>query len=358
MSWKEKLVNYVVSELEKDISWKDISKKILNNGNLGIHLAVFNEPFLSLVFSGEKKVESRFSINKISPYRRIDKGDLVIIKKSGGPVSGVFLSEEVEFYSNIDDHQLRNIENMYGKLICSYKDSNFWENRKLTKYASLIKIGKLRRIKPFQSEKKDRLGWTVIQNNLSNSLLDNTMEQKPIKTLIALCGRIASGKTTIANKISKETHIPTGSFGNYIREYCISRNLSTERENLQNIGENFVSTDAIGFLNDVIIHYRNESNSLILDGIRHKNIFNLLNQKKLNLVTIYVDCNKEVRYKRFCKQNQLTEDSNSLNQFNKANNHSVEREIEELKPLCSIVVDSVDYQHKILMQRIKDLSLI
>jgi len=54
------------------------------------HLAVFTEPYLSLLLQGKKTVESRWMRNKIAPYGKVHSGDLVYVKKSGGPVMASF----------------------------------------------------------------------------------------------------------------------------------------------------------------------------------------------------------------------------------------------------------------------------
>ena len=72
------------------------------------HLAVFIEPFLTFVLDGKKKVESRFSINEAAPYRKVHRGDVILIKWSGGPVVGIAEAAEVSSYQ-IDQDSLRDI---------------------------------------------------------------------------------------------------------------------------------------------------------------------------------------------------------------------------------------------------------
>src|SRR5271166_6249805 len=55
---------------------------------VGVHLAVFVEPYLSFLLHGQKTVESRFSINKHAAYEQVGNGDILVLKKSSGPVCG------------------------------------------------------------------------------------------------------------------------------------------------------------------------------------------------------------------------------------------------------------------------------
>lgn len=163
MKWKDKLVDYIIDQLSVDSEWQEIAHKIYSDSSIGIHLAVFNELFLSLVFSGEKKVESRFSINRISPFQRIECGDLVILKESGGPIAGVFVAGQVAFFKQTEEPLVSKIEADFGDLICTAHDENFWEKREKANYASLIEIQKVTRLPDFKIEKRDRRGWVILR---------------------------------------------------------------------------------------------------------------------------------------------------------------------------------------------------
>jgi ASC-1-like (ASCH) protein len=102
MKWKGKLINNIIEQLKDDSQWGNTIEKMLLDTSVGIHLAIFNEPFLSLVYSKEKKIESRFSMNKISPFEKVRKGDVIILKESGGLVNGVFVAGEVKFYQGLN----------------------------------------------------------------------------------------------------------------------------------------------------------------------------------------------------------------------------------------------------------------
>jgi hypothetical protein len=171
MKWKGKLIDKIIKELQDDPIWSSTIERILTDVSIGIHLAVFNEPFLALIYKGEKTIESRFSINLISPYMKISKGDIVILKASGGPVTGVFLAGEILFFSALNKSKLKEMESLYANQICSKYDPDFWINRQNTNYATLIYIKNLRALDPFRIEKKDRTAWSVLRSAYVNALL-------------------------------------------------------------------------------------------------------------------------------------------------------------------------------------------
>ncbi|MBL1214676.1 MAG: hypothetical protein HND52_15075 [Ignavibacteriae bacterium] len=169
MQWKNKLVSQIINVLGSAPQHSEIFDRIISDSSVSIHLAIFNEPFLTLILEGVKKIETRFSINKISPYLKVKKGDIVILKKSGGMVTGFFIAGSVKYVENLTTDVLEEIENEYGNLICSGYDKYFWEYRKNANYATLIEIKKVRRIEPITSEKRDRTSWVVLRKGLEET---------------------------------------------------------------------------------------------------------------------------------------------------------------------------------------------
>ena len=170
MKWKGKLIKQFIGELKNDSQWSKLIEKVSNGSTVGVHLAVFNEPFLDLILSGEKKIESRFSINKIRPFMKVTKGDIIILKKSGGHVVGVFVAGKVKYFSKLSKTDIKKIEEEYGKLICSNYDKEFWKIRSKIQYASLIEIGRVKKVNPIRAEKKDRSGWSILQERTTPTL--------------------------------------------------------------------------------------------------------------------------------------------------------------------------------------------
>ena len=165
MKWKEQLINLFIN---KKIKIKRDAKS--ENTSFGIHLAIFTEPFLSLLFEGKKTMESRFSINKIRPYQNVSEGDIIFIKKSGGPVCGYFVAGKVFYFLN-SKKNIDEIKVKYSNQICTGYVNRFWEERKNSKYITLIEITDLIQLNPINIEKKDRTAWVIIRNADSSSQL-------------------------------------------------------------------------------------------------------------------------------------------------------------------------------------------
>src|SRR5436189_5837688 len=165
MGWQKALLHDLELTIQKN-------KVLLNTFKLerlqrtnNIHLAVFTEPFLSLIMEGRKKIESRFSVNKVAPFDKIIKGDLIVLKKTGGPVVGICFAEKIFSFSNVDKKSLSSIKERFANGIASEIDPEFWKNRAHSKFISLIELDKVRYIEKVLCHKKDRRGWVVLTRN-------------------------------------------------------------------------------------------------------------------------------------------------------------------------------------------------
>ncbi len=146
----------IIENLEKQLATNDL-KKIKNQK---IHLGIFGEPYLSYMLEGKKTIESRFSKNKIAPYNKITKNDIVIIKKSGGNIVGYFTIKDVLFF-DLKIFSINEIKAKYNSQLCV--DEIFWDNKKNSNYATLIIIDKIFKLKPFHINKKGMQTWIVLK---------------------------------------------------------------------------------------------------------------------------------------------------------------------------------------------------
>jgi hypothetical protein len=127
---------------------------------IGVHLAVFREPFLSLVLNGPKTVESRFSRNRCAPFGEVEGGDIILLKEVSGPIRGIGLAKSVWFY-DLAIESLDQVRDRFGETICA--DDEFWESRRTAAYATLIELAETATLEPFACDKRDRRGWVSLR---------------------------------------------------------------------------------------------------------------------------------------------------------------------------------------------------
>lgn len=133
----------------------------LNSINQTLHLGIFTEPCLTYMLEGKKTIESRFSKHKIAPYYQIKKEDIVLIKKSSGPVIGYFTIKDILFF-DLKEVSIEEIRRKYQKELCV--SNEFWKEKQNSNYATLIFIDKITCFEPINVHKKGMQSWIVIQN--------------------------------------------------------------------------------------------------------------------------------------------------------------------------------------------------
>jgi hypothetical protein len=161
--WQTFLANNLVPAVQGNKFWEENINQVLGQtfSPFALHLAVFMEPFLQYVLDGTKKVESRFSSVRCAPYNSVNAGDIILLKKTGGPVVGLCKVTSVWFYK-LDGNSLQDIREKYAKALCA-NDPGFWEHRKGAAFATIMRIKHVHRVDPFKIEKRDRRGWVVLR---------------------------------------------------------------------------------------------------------------------------------------------------------------------------------------------------
>lgn len=163
MKWKEILLDELLAQLKTKVEWSHLGNGISENGGIGVHLAIFSEPFLTALFCGSKTIECRFSIKRISPFRRVYPKDLVLIKKVSGPIVGFFIAEHITYWVKGGKFSLNEIRAVFDKGICADLVPEFWSGKEKYNYGTFIRIADLNVLKEINVPKSDRVSWHVLK---------------------------------------------------------------------------------------------------------------------------------------------------------------------------------------------------
>lgn len=161
--WQAELLSQVKETIKDDPFWSSYFGARWRRPEANeIHLAVFVEPYLSFILDGRKTMDSRFSSHLRPPHRRVKKGDVLLLKKSGGAVVGICRVSYVWFYT-LDPESLSLIHSKFGDALCA-DGPDFWKERETKSFATLMKIDQVLPLGPLSCGKKDRRGWVVIRS--------------------------------------------------------------------------------------------------------------------------------------------------------------------------------------------------
>jgi len=163
-AWPYPLVDQLQSAVRANEVWSDTLWR-LSHGNLAhcrVHVAVLVEPYLRLILAGSKTVESRFARRRYAPYGCLRSGDVILLKKAGGPIMGMCEAAEVSFHER-HDGSWQSIRDTFAQDLCAI-DEVFWQQRETTSYATLVVLSRVcRLVPPLDFHKRDRRGWVVLQ---------------------------------------------------------------------------------------------------------------------------------------------------------------------------------------------------
>lgn len=145
-----------------DAAWAATFKEA-ESGRAGLHLAIFEEPYLSYILEGKKTIESRFGVQRTPPFGRVERGDVILLKATSGPVVGIAQAANVWSY-RLGVNEWREIRERFGPGLCLENEPDFVAQRSRSRYATLIRLANVRRLSPVAVTKRDRRGWVVLRD--------------------------------------------------------------------------------------------------------------------------------------------------------------------------------------------------
>ncbi len=271
-----------------------------------VHLAVMVEPYLSRILSGEKTIESRYSINSIAPFKKVKPGDIVLLKKSGGGIVAIFEAGKVHYFSLSGQRDLEKIRNEYNDRLKI--DESFWEEKRECRYATLIDIKSLLKIPQFNVNKHSRTAWMTIEPLFyREEAIQMKIENYP--HVLCIAGKIASGKTYVSKIIAEENNWLRCSTSDFLRDILHKNGeFSPTREQLQEAGEREIRKGWNNFARDFLGYAisKKPGEYLVVDGIRHMEFLNeirdIISPKKCLL--IYLEIPSEILQERLLERGE------------------------------------------------------
>ena len=143
------------------------------------HLAILSPGWIELIFDGSKTIESRFTKVRCAPFGKVNEGDVVYLKESGGLVKGMFTVARVETFENLTDGQICDLfYKEYREQIFSEMSTYMQrppEKWLTAKHATLIHISDpIAFDDPLPFPKRDPRAWVVLDQPLHTDLSVNT----------------------------------------------------------------------------------------------------------------------------------------------------------------------------------------
>ena len=115
------------------------------------HIAILRQPFFNMILSGEKTIESRWSLSRIAPFERVKAGDVIWLKETSKDITARAIVKKVKFY-NLTKNKADEIKKKYGKEVGTDKFED-WERYRNKEYLTLIWLKDVQKIEPITAPK-------------------------------------------------------------------------------------------------------------------------------------------------------------------------------------------------------------
>lgn len=126
------------------------------------HIAILKQPFFDMVLNGEKTIESRWSMVKVAPYKKVSVWDKILLKETGKDVTATANVKNVQFYE-LTPEIVEDIRIKYGRQIGTDKFSD-WQSTFQKKYCTLIWLDKVTPVDPIKVKRSNGAGWIVLKD--------------------------------------------------------------------------------------------------------------------------------------------------------------------------------------------------
>lgn len=142
-------------------------------GAVNHHLVILKKVYLDLVLSGRKTIESRLTRGRTAAFGRVQAGDKLFLKASGGPVCATATAARVACYPNLTPDKVAEIRRRYGAEIGGA--DAVWTELMDRRCGFLVWLANVKRIEPIRIEKKDWRAWVVLKPGKDFGLLEREL---------------------------------------------------------------------------------------------------------------------------------------------------------------------------------------
>ena len=124
------------------------------------HLVILKRPYLEAILAGHKRIESRFTRTKRSPFGRVLPGDKLFLKESSGPVCAAATIAAVKNFENLTPRQIIRLKEQCNH--CIGGSDEYWQSKMNCRFGFLVWLKDVRAIEPVRIHKKDWRAWIVL----------------------------------------------------------------------------------------------------------------------------------------------------------------------------------------------------
>jgi len=131
-----------------------------------IHVAILKPGYLHAILERRKTIESRLTKTAQPPYGKVEPGERLFLKASGGPFMATAVAGKVQSYADLMTTDLEHLRRRYNKQICG--DDAYWEMKRESRFATLFELEQVEPISVGPNYKVAYMkAWYVLEEALS-----------------------------------------------------------------------------------------------------------------------------------------------------------------------------------------------
>jgi hypothetical protein len=152
----------VVSAMQTQPQWQErLLKWYHHQIEATLHLVILREPYLTRILIGQKRIESRFACDRRPPFDRVSTGDILLLKRAGGPLAGLALAKQA-ISCALTPEVFNAIRRNYATDLAIDND-HFWERQTQKRFVTLVWMSEVCPLPPIPIPHRDRRGWVLIR---------------------------------------------------------------------------------------------------------------------------------------------------------------------------------------------------
>ena len=138
------------------------------------------------------------------------------------------------------------------------------------------------------------------------------MSSRSYSRVLGIAGQICSGKTSLAKELGARLAAQRVSFGQYVSKEAVKRGIPTDREHLQELGEQLLAE--LGPTRFVQLVFEDagapKEGWLVVDGIRHLEVSEAIRGAAQHYVLLYLEVPQSERLRRLEGRDGLPQETN------------------------------------------------
>lgn len=131
-----------------------------------IHVAILKPGYIHAILAGSKSIESRLTKTMQPPYGRVETGERLFLKASGGPFMATAIAGEVRCFEGLTQGKVDKLRKKFASTVGGADD--YWRSKRESRYATFVP---LKEIEPIAVGPKYKVAymkaWYVLDEALS-----------------------------------------------------------------------------------------------------------------------------------------------------------------------------------------------